>query len=189
MHIIRTLYGKTIFCKKCRLCFILFLPYENICIIVLYVWRHIKAAFFMRRLWLAHFLISEENKMINHKPNKFISLIFAFVFFCLCSCTRQQNPITDNSPLPVPTQTAVPPPAADITVSPAVSLQPSSSAAQAADDDGEIYTYVVNIKSNKFHYSSCAAVAQMKESNKEYCRSSREDMIKSGYSPCGRCCP
>ncbi len=134
------------------------------------------------------FLISEENKMIKRKPNKTISLIFAFVFFCLCSCTRQQNPVIDNSSLPVPTQTAVPSPAADITVSPAVSLQPSSSAAQAAvGDDGEIYTYIVNIKSNKFHYSSCAAVAQMKESNKEYCRSSREDMIKSGYSPCGRC--
>ena len=168
--------------------FYTFLPYENICIIVLYVWRHIKAAFFMRQLRLAHFLISEENKMIKRKPNKTISLIF--VFFCLCSCTRQQNPVTESSPLPTQAQTASPSPAAAITASPAVSLQPSSSAAQAtADDDREIYTYVVNIKSNKFHYSSCAAVAQMKESNKEYCRSAREDMIKSGYSPCGRCCP
>lgn len=170
------------------------IPFIDVCAYTSYyiklVWRLPEFAFFMRQLRLAHFLISEENKMIKRKPNKTISLIFVFVFFCLCSCTRQQNPVTESSPLPTQAQTASPSPAAAITALPAVSLQPSSSAAQAtADDDREIYTYVVNIKSNKFHYSSCAAVAQMKESNKEYCRSAREDMIKSGYSPCGRCCP
>ena len=170
------------------------IPFIDVCAYTSYyiklVWRLSEFAFFMRQLRLAHFLISEENKMIKRKPNKTVSLIFAFVFFCLCSCTGQQSSVTESSPLPTQAQTASPSPAAVITASPAVSLQPSSPAAQtAANAEPEVYTYVVNTKSNKFHYSSCAAVAQMKESNKEYCRSSREDMIKSGYSPCGRCCP
>ncbi len=49
--------------------------------------------------------------------------------------------------------------------------------------------YVLNTNSKKFHYSSCSSVDDMKESNKQYYRGSRDDLIASGYSPCGRCHP
>ena len=50
-------------------------------------------------------------------------------------------------------------------------------------------TYVLNKKTKKFHYPSCSSVKQMKESNKVYSTDSRDDIIASGYDPCGRCKP
>lgn len=49
--------------------------------------------------------------------------------------------------------------------------------------------YVLNTNSKKFHYPSCSSVDDMKESNKQYYTGSRDDLIASGYSPCGRCHP
>ena len=46
--------------------------------------------------------------------------------------------------------------------------------------------YVLNTNSKKFHYLSCSSVDDMKESNKGYYTGSRDDLIASGYSHCGR---
>ena len=50
-------------------------------------------------------------------------------------------------------------------------------------------TYVLNKNTKKFHHSWCSSVNQMKEKNKEYSNSSRDEIINRGYVPCQRCSP
>lgn len=49
--------------------------------------------------------------------------------------------------------------------------------------------YVLNTNTMRFHYPSCSSVADMAEHNKETVNTSREELIKQGYSPCGNCEP
>lgn len=49
--------------------------------------------------------------------------------------------------------------------------------------------YVINKNTMKFHYPSCDSVAKMAEHNKEQVTTSREELIKQGYEPCGNCEP
>lgn len=49
--------------------------------------------------------------------------------------------------------------------------------------------YVLNKNTMKFHYPSCSSVEKMEDKNKEYVTTSREELIKEGYSPCGNCEP
>ncbi len=49
--------------------------------------------------------------------------------------------------------------------------------------------YIGNANTKKFHYPECGAVSQMKEKNKVYLNCTRNEAIKDGYTPCGRCNP
>ena len=49
--------------------------------------------------------------------------------------------------------------------------------------------YVLNLNTRKFHYPYCESVNDMSEKNKKYVTESREELIKEGYIPCGRCNP
>lgn len=49
--------------------------------------------------------------------------------------------------------------------------------------------YVLNTNTKKFHLPTCDSVSEMKEKNKKEVEGNREDIIKDGYSPCGRCNP
>lgn len=48
-------------------------------------------------------------------------------------------------------------------------------------------TYILNTNTKKFHYPSCSAVKQMKDSNKEEFSGSRDEVIDQGYVPCKKC--
>lgn len=48
--------------------------------------------------------------------------------------------------------------------------------------------YIGNKNTKKFHYPDCSSVDDMKESNK-ITLNSRDEAIKKGYKPCGRCNP
>lgn len=50
-------------------------------------------------------------------------------------------------------------------------------------------TYILNTNTKKFHYPSCSAVKQMKDSNKEEFSGSRDEVIDRGYVPCKKCNP
>lgn len=52
-----------------------------------------------------------------------------------------------------------------------------------------MHAYIANASSRKFHVPSCSAVRQMNESNKVEITATRDEMIDSGYDPCGRCNP
>ena len=50
-------------------------------------------------------------------------------------------------------------------------------------------TYVLNINTMRFHKPICPSVEDMKEKNREYSYSTREELIEQGYKPCGSCNP
>lgn len=56
-------------------------------------------------------------------------------------------------------------------------------------DEPEMWIYVLNINTKKFHYSNCASVRDMAEKNKLGSNESREQIIAGGFSPCKRCNP
>ena len=58
-----------------------------------------------------------------------------------------------------------------------------------ASDTSADCDYILNKSTKKFHYPYCASVSQMNEGNKIYFSGKREDVIKKGYKPCGRCDP
>ena len=49
--------------------------------------------------------------------------------------------------------------------------------------------YVLNTNTHKFHRPSCDSVNDMKDKNKEVTKESRDEIIRKGYEPCGRCSP
>ncbi len=51
------------------------------------------------------------------------------------------------------------------------------------------YDYVINIASDKFHLPDCKSVSDMKETNKEEFRGTRQELINKNYKPCGNCNP
>jgi len=50
-------------------------------------------------------------------------------------------------------------------------------------------TYVLNTNTMKFHLPDCPSVEDITPSNKEKSSRSRDELIKEGYEPCGRCKP
>lgn len=49
--------------------------------------------------------------------------------------------------------------------------------------------YVVNTSTGKFHLPSCGSVKKISADNRMDIRSTRKDLIKKGYEPCGSCQP
>ena len=60
-------------------------------------------------------------------------------------------------------------------------------AASAASSDAQ--DYVLNTNTKKFHYPSCSSVNQMKKKNRQDYHGTRDELISSGYEPCGKCNP
>ncbi len=58
-----------------------------------------------------------------------------------------------------------------------------------ADATNDLYQYVCNTNTKKFHYPECDSVDQMKEENRLYTDLNRVDLITQGYEPCGNCNP
>ena len=50
-------------------------------------------------------------------------------------------------------------------------------------------TYVLNVKTHKFHKPTCASVRLMNDVNKLESSESRDVLIAQGYSPCKNCNP
>lgn len=62
--------------------------------------------------------------------------------------------------------------------------QTTAAAEPAADT-----LYILNTNTKKFHRPNCASVKDMKDKNKQESDASRQEIIDSGYTPCGRCHP
>lgn len=50
-------------------------------------------------------------------------------------------------------------------------------------------SYVVNKNTKRFHLPECGFMEEMKEENKQYTETDREELLKQGYLPCGNCNP
>ena len=51
------------------------------------------------------------------------------------------------------------------------------------------YTYILNVRSMKFHDPSCSGAADIKEANRQNYSGTREELLAQGYAPCGQCKP
>ena len=49
--------------------------------------------------------------------------------------------------------------------------------------------YVVNTNAKKFHYADCSSVKTTKKENRMEYQGNRDELIKQGYEPCGKCKP
>ena len=85
-------------------------------------------------------------------------------------------------------------------VQPGITIDYATGKAVLSDEDAsagtgktsgntEKKTYVLNENTKKFHTPECSGVKDIKEGNKKTFTGSREELIKEGYSPCGRCKP
>ena len=54
---------------------------------------------------------------------------------------------------------------------------------------GAMFTYTLNIKSKKFHDPGCSGATSIKEENRDTFTGNRDELIASGYEPCGQCQP
>ena len=52
-----------------------------------------------------------------------------------------------------------------------------------------VFDYIANKNTKKFHYSDCSSVKQMSDKNKVYITATSDEMKNKGYSPCGNCNP
>lgn len=66
---------------------------------------------------------------------------------------------------------------------------PETEADVSVSTTGKEQMYVLNTNTKKFHKPDCSGVKDIKEKNKEEYKGSREDLVKQGYEPCGRCKP
>jgi len=69
-------------------------------------------------------------------------------------------------------------------LSPALSV----TAPAAPMEEANLPLYIGNKNSKKFHDPSCSSVTQMKDANKVELHG-RDEAIRQGYDPCGRCKP
>ena len=70
-----------------------------------------------------------------------------------------------------------------------VDYSPDSEESTFVSNNDSATTYVLNTNTKKFHYPYCDSVNEMKDTNKQVFKGSREKVIEMGYSPCGRCKP
>ena len=74
-------------------------------------------------------------------------------------------------------------------------LSGETHAESAANSDGTssgteaMFTYTLNTKSKKFHDPGCSGATSIKEENRDTFTGNRDELIASGYEPCGQCQP
>ena len=49
--------------------------------------------------------------------------------------------------------------------------------------------YILNINTNKFHFSYCKSADDIKEANRRERYCTRDELISLGFAPCGNCQP
>ena len=65
----------------------------------------------------------------------------------------------------------------------------ASSKPEEPDTSNEENTYILNTNSKKFHKETCSNATDISEKNRETKKTSRDELIEQGYSPCGTCKP
>jgi len=81
----------------------------------------------------------------------------------------------------LPTETPAPTPSPTPTPTPSPTPRPSPTPA--------IREYVLNTKTQKFHYPSCNSVKDIAPGNRQDYKGTRDSVIAMGYNSCARCNP
>ena len=58
-----------------------------------------------------------------------------------------------------------------------------------SDSGSDEETYIINKNTYKFHKPDCSSIEDIKPQNKKEYTGDRDELIKQGYDPCGRCKP
>lgn len=77
-------------------------------------------------------------------------------------------------------------------VQPGVEIDYATGDSRAAAEEepaGETETFVLNTSSKKFHRPDCAAASSISGENRKEVSTTREELIREGYAPCGSCKP
>lgn len=53
----------------------------------------------------------------------------------------------------------------------------------------EKMTYILNTNTHKFHLPECTGATDIKDNNRQEYTGTREELLREGYEPCGRCHP
>lgn len=61
--------------------------------------------------------------------------------------------------------------------------------APAEQPAANVFTYVINTNTGKFHYPSCSSAKRISDANRSEYTGTRDDLIAQGYAPCERCNP
>ncbi len=61
--------------------------------------------------------------------------------------------------------------------------------APAEQPAANVFTYVINTNTGKFHYPSCSSAKRISDANRSEYNGTREDLIAQGYAPCEKCNP
>ena len=138
------------------------------------------------------------------KIHKVTSYILAFTFlFCFATCGSDPiddpgiistEPSTYTDSLDDADSATVSNAEISVTDPPATAVpteKPTDPPATKAPTEAvpEEYTYILNTKTKKFHYSWCRGVDDMKSSNKGTFTGTRDEVIARGYESCGICNP
>lgn len=66
---------------------------------------------------------------------------------------------------------------------------PAQEETPAEQPAANVFTYVINTDSRKFHYPSCSRAKEISDANRSEYTGTRDDLIAQGYDPCGTCKP
>ena len=113
--------------------------------------------------------------------------------------SEQKAPATpakkpDSKPVPIPVKPEEKPKPASEKPKPAPEKpKPAPEKPKPVPDskpsDSEALDYVLNTNTMKVHVPGCSSVDKIKPENRGDFHGSRDDVIKQGYKPCGRCHP
>ncbi len=103
----------------------------------------------------------------------------------LPTLTPTTEPTTE--PTTVPTTEPTQPPTTE--PAPPPTTKPKATEPPETEPPEDVYDYVLNKNTKKFHYEWCSSADDIKEKNRREFTGTREEVIAKGYEPCGRCKP
>ena len=104
------------------------------------------------------------------------------------SVQSEVSPETSALPSTSPSPLFTPKPSDSATPEPSPSNEPTAEPAPSPEIDNS-RDYILNTNSKKFHNPGCSSVSSMNDINKKSFHGTRQEVINSGYEPCGRCNP
>lgn len=100
--------------------------------------------------------------------------------------TTTTTTTTEATTTAAETTTAATEPPTEAPTDPPAPAQEETPAEQPA---ANVFTYVINTDSRKFHYPSCFRAKEISDANRSEYTGTRDDLIAQGYDPCGTCKP
>lgn len=75
------------------------------------------------------------------------------------------------------------------TAKPTTAKKPATTKNTNSNSSSSNADFVGNANTGKFHYTWCDSVDKMSDDNKVYLKGTRDDCVRKGYDPCGKCNP